>query len=386
MPPAGTHHRHRPGARRSIRRRTTAYRAINRAWKSGATVQFADGRYVVIGLVGRAADGSGEVAGARRRARRAPPAPAGEEAAHRPVPALERQHGRGLDALGARAVRLRVRHAAAGRLQDAADRQGRRRDPRRRCAAAARRARRGGRGGGGRGGGAGASRNTPIACRRRTSRRSSSSSAAAARVDLPELRAATFAIQQFKLPVRNVVAGLRPEEFFLHGTIVEVTRGSVAAGDGRACRRRRRYSPTAARCSRRRRASRARCSRSIQDTGSPLLSGYLIGEKYLNGKAAALDVQLDAGHVDPARLPAGVARPAVRHVQGAVQRGAQLDDRALTRLRSRGEVDEAAARVGCRSAGHGRGRRRRALRRRARAALRRASARAGPTCPSVRRR
>ena len=34
-----------------------------------------------------------------------------------------------------------------------------------------------------------------------------------------------------------------------------------------------------------------------QDSGSPLLSGYLIGEKYLHGKAAALDVQLDDGHV-----------------------------------------------------------------------------------------
>jgi len=33
------------------------------------------------------------------------------------------------------------------------------------------------------------------------------------------------------------------------------------------------------------------------ETGSPLRSGYLIGEKYLQGKAAALDVQLDAGHV-----------------------------------------------------------------------------------------
>ena len=35
--------------------------------------------------------------------------------------------------------------------------------------------------------------------------------------------ASTFAIQQFKLPVQNVVAGLRPEEFFLRGSIVEVT-------------------------------------------------------------------------------------------------------------------------------------------------------------------
>ncbi len=34
-----------------------------------------------------------------------------------------------------------------------------------------------------------------------------------------------------------------------------------------------------------------------QETGSPLLSGYLIGEKQLNGRAAALDVQLGGGHV-----------------------------------------------------------------------------------------
>ena len=33
------------------------------------------------------------------------------------------------------------------------------------------------------------------------------------------------------------------------------------------------------------------------DSGSPLRSGYLIGEKYIQGRAAALDVLLDSGHV-----------------------------------------------------------------------------------------
>ena len=34
-----------------------------------------------------------------------------------------------------------------------------------------------------------------------------------------------------------------------------------------------------------------------QSAGSPLMSGYLLGEKYLNGKAAALSVWLDKGQV-----------------------------------------------------------------------------------------
>ncbi|MCU1385251.1 MAG: hypothetical protein JWL71_3948 [Acidobacteria bacterium] len=108
--------------------------------------------------------------------------------------------------------------------------------------------------------------------------------------------ASTFAIQQLKLPVKNVVAGLKPEEFFLRGSIVEVTTDPthpVMAGmpekaavfvdgspvfetqDGFAGTVLARYQPT----------------------GSPLLSGYLIGEEYLHGQAAALDVRLDAGHV-----------------------------------------------------------------------------------------
>jgi hypothetical protein len=34
-----------------------------------------------------------------------------------------------------------------------------------------------------------------------------------------------------------------------------------------------------------------------QDAGSPLMSGFLLGEKLINGKAAALDIDLGAGHV-----------------------------------------------------------------------------------------
>ena len=108
--------------------------------------------------------------------------------------------------------------------------------------------------------------------------------------------ASTFAIQQFKLPVTNVVAGLRPEEFFLRGSIVEVTTDPthpVMAGmpdkaavfvDG---------SPVFETLDGFTGTVLAR----YQESGSPLLSGYLIGEKYLQGKAAALDVPLDAGHV-----------------------------------------------------------------------------------------
>ena len=108
--------------------------------------------------------------------------------------------------------------------------------------------------------------------------------------------ASTFAIQQFKLPVRNVVAGLRPEDFFLRGSIVEVStdpshpvmagmpaRAAVfvdgspvfETGDGFQGSVLARYA----------------------ESGSPLLSGYLIGEKHLQGKAAALDVNLGDGHI-----------------------------------------------------------------------------------------
>jgi hypothetical protein len=108
--------------------------------------------------------------------------------------------------------------------------------------------------------------------------------------------ASTFAIQQLKLPVRNVIAGLRPEEFFLRGSIVSVTTDPahpVMAGMPDKAAVFVDSSPVFETEDGFKGSVLAR----YQESGSPLLSGYLIGEKYLHGKAAALDVQLDAGHV-----------------------------------------------------------------------------------------
>ncbi len=63
-----------------------------------------------------------------------------------------------------------------------------------------------------------------------------------------------------------------------------------------ACPRRRPSSSTAARSSTLE-GFKGTVLAKYAETGSPLLSGYLIGEKYLTGKAAALDVELDQGHV-----------------------------------------------------------------------------------------
>ena len=108
--------------------------------------------------------------------------------------------------------------------------------------------------------------------------------------------ASAFAIQHFDLPVRNVVAGLRPEEFFGHGTIVEVStdrESPVMAGMAEKAAVFIDSSPVFETLE----GFKGRVLAVYQDQGSPLLSGYLIGEKYMNGRAAALDVELDAGRV-----------------------------------------------------------------------------------------
>jgi len=108
--------------------------------------------------------------------------------------------------------------------------------------------------------------------------------------------ASTFAIQQLKIPIRNVVAGLRPEEFFLRGSIVEVdvdvTHPVMAGMPDKAAL----FVDSSPVFEPEQGFSGTVLAR-YQESGSPLRSGYLIGEKYLNGRAAALDARVGDGHV-----------------------------------------------------------------------------------------
>ena len=108
--------------------------------------------------------------------------------------------------------------------------------------------------------------------------------------------ASRFAIDRFHLPVRNAVAGLKPEEFFLRGSIVEVTTDPahpVMAGMPAKAAVFADSSPVFETLA----GFKGSVLASYPTEGSPLLSGYLIGEKHLQGRAAALDVQLGSGHV-----------------------------------------------------------------------------------------
>ena len=126
------------------------FKAINRAWKLGATVQASAGasgapiRYSLRGLSDAAQDDL--VQSLALQAERAESAPG--RAMRQPriglYPAVDRQHGRRLDALGARAVRLRVRRDSSRKTSSRRSTQKDRRPHHgRRCAGA------GGGGGGG---------------------------------------------------------------------------------------------------------------------------------------------------------------------------------------------------------------------------------------------
>ncbi|WP_245859801.1 M14 family metallopeptidase [Spirosoma aerolatum] len=105
-----------------------------------------------------------------------------------------------------------------------------------------------------------------------------------------------YAIEALHLPVKNVVAGVARKDFFTGGSLLEVETDPahpVMAGmpgkatvfvDG---------SPVFATLD----GFKGQALAKFASTGSPLRSGYLLGEKYLQGYAASLDVQQGRGHV-----------------------------------------------------------------------------------------
>ncbi len=105
-----------------------------------------------------------------------------------------------------------------------------------------------------------------------------------------------FAIDQFHLPVRNVVRGLQSRQFFASGSILEVVTDPahpVMAGMPERAKVFFDNSPAFATTEGFEGVALAK----YEKQGSPLLSGYLLGESYLQGAAAALDVKHGRGHV-----------------------------------------------------------------------------------------
>jgi zinc carboxypeptidase len=105
-----------------------------------------------------------------------------------------------------------------------------------------------------------------------------------------------FAISELHLPVRNVVADLESEDFFMAGAIVEIQtdpshplmagmeeRAKVVVGRSPVFTTEEGFE--------------GRAVAKYGEQGSPLVSGYLLGEEYLQGYAAALDVRHGDGQV-----------------------------------------------------------------------------------------
>jgi hypothetical protein len=109
-------------------------------------------------------------------------------------------------------------------------------------------------------------------------------------------RATAFAIEQFALPVKNVVAGMKRQEFFTGGSVLEVetmTTHPVMAGMPERAAVFVESSPAFETSD----GFSGDVLARYQATGSPLLSGYLLGERLLNNRAAAVDVSHGQGHI-----------------------------------------------------------------------------------------
>jgi hypothetical protein len=107
---------------------------------------------------------------------------------------------------------------------------------------------------------------------------------------------AAAVIDQLKLPVRNVLNGVGRDKFFAGGSVMRVTTDPsqpVMSGMSKSADIFVFGSPAFETTA----GFDGAVLASYPNEGSPLRSGYLLGEQFLQGKAAALDVRLGEGHV-----------------------------------------------------------------------------------------
>ncbi len=109
--------------------------------------------------------------------------------------------------------------------------------------------------------------------------------------------ASNYAIEALALPVKNVLAGIRPSDFYAPGSLlrVELDRSNALAGGYTAPEQAVWFEASPAFDITD--ASRATAVARYPASGDPLLSGWLLGAPKLAGKAAMVDVQRGKGHV-----------------------------------------------------------------------------------------
>ncbi len=112
-------------------------------------------------------------------------------------------------------------------------------------------------------------------------------------------RASEFAIEQLKLPVRNVVADVPEKEFFVPGSILRIeldTTHSIARGMPSQSMAWVEDSPVFEVRSAHE-GSNTRVIARYPSNGNPLLSGWLLGAERLKGKAALVEASLGKGRI-----------------------------------------------------------------------------------------
>ncbi|MDQ2890503.1 MAG: hypothetical protein M3R65_08115 [Gemmatimonadota bacterium] len=109
--------------------------------------------------------------------------------------------------------------------------------------------------------------------------------------------ASNYAIDALSLPVKNVLAGLKPSDFYAPGSMFRaefdrsnpLTTGMTAPEPAVWFESGPAFEITD--------PSRATIVARYPAQGDPLLSGWLLGAEHINGKAAMVDVKLGKGHV-----------------------------------------------------------------------------------------